>query len=390
MKIWAGPITGAIRLGVLAVVVALAGVACTPVQPATGPSPDDAPRSAEPAYAGAGPYDVGVRTVELSDRSMEVWYPVDRGDIDGHARDSYRIRSFVSGAFEQLIDPSVDPVYETNAVRDAPVASSGHFPLVLFAHGFASFRLQSSELTTHLASWGFVVISPDFLDRGLKAVLGEPPAVSRSDQQVTEEAINAMRSIAADPASGFHGTLDAWKVYPVGHSAGGGTAVSLLSRPDVPSAVALASGFMVSSLTQGTFTPAFDKPIMWVGGRDDHIDPIDDVRLAFSRSAGERKLVEITSGHLNGFTDICEIGDGGIAALARATQLPIPDFLLQLGDDGCPTPPNLASPQVWPTLNHFVTAELRYRSGLDSQPVGLGSGVTAAFPGTLVDYRHTP
>lgn len=125
-----------------------------------------------------------------------------------------------------------------------------------------------------------------------------------------------MRSIAADPASGFHGTLDAWKVYPVGHSAGGGTAVSLLSRPDVPSAVALASGFMVSSLTQGTFTPAFDKPIMWVGGRDDRIDPIDDVRLAFSRSAGERKLVEITSGHLNGFTDICEIGDGGIAALA--------------------------------------------------------------------------
>ena len=34
---------------------------------------------------------------------------------------------------------------------------------------------------------------------------------------------------------------------------------------------------------------------------------------------------------------------------------------------------------VWPAIDHFVTAELRYRTGLDPEPVGLGSQVVANF-----------
>ena len=78
-----------------------------------------------------------------------------------------------------------------------------------------------------------------------------------------------------------------------------------------------------------------------------------------------------------------------MVALARATGLPIPEGLLVLGDDGCPVPPYRDSPEVWEEVRHFVTAELRYRSGLDADPVGLGDAVTSQLD-DVVRYRHDP
>src|SRR5215831_12356655 len=48
-----------------------------------------------------------------------------------------------------------------SAGRDAdPLPKS--YPLILMAHGFCGSRLNYEYLTTHLASWGFVVAAPDF------------------------------------------------------------------------------------------------------------------------------------------------------------------------------------------------------------------------------------
>ncbi|MEZ5268392.1 MAG: hypothetical protein R2789_07465 [Microthrixaceae bacterium] len=131
-----------------------------PTEPATGTSPNDAPRAAEAAYAQPGPYGVGVVTLSLGDRDMELWYPADPADVEGQDRDTYFVRDFVPAWVERLLDPEVNPPYVTDAVRDVPAATDGPFPLVLFSHGFAGFRLTSTALTTHLASWGFVVIAP--------------------------------------------------------------------------------------------------------------------------------------------------------------------------------------------------------------------------------------
>ncbi len=88
----------------------------------------------------------------------------------------------------------MNPPYVTDAVRDIPASTDGPFPLVLFSHGFAGFRLTSTALTTHLASWGFVVIAPDYLERGLAGVLGEGPANPRPDTQIADEAIESRQN----------------------------------------------------------------------------------------------------------------------------------------------------------------------------------------------------
>ena len=77
--------------------------------------------------------------------------------------------------------------------------------------------------------------------------------------------------------------------------------------------------------------------------------------------APKRFVVIDGSGHLNGFTDICEIGKGGggIVALAQEAGIPVPANLVRLGTDGC-FKPFLKSKQVWPVTRHFTTAQLRY------------------------------
>ena len=388
---------------------ALVAAACVPAppEPATGTSANDAPRAAEAAYTAPGPHSVGVTTLQLSDRRVEVWYPADAASTAGRARDTYNFLDVLPANFRDLVN-SIDPTLRDKvnfpdaanpavadavvpAYREVPAYPGGPFPLVLFSHGAASYRQQSSFLTSHLASWGFVVASPDYLERGLTGVLGEPPANPRPDTTVAAEAVDLVRSRSAAGGNVLSGTVDPTRVFPVGHSAGGFESQRLLERPDVPSAVSLAAGISTLQLVNMTapLLPA-GKPVSWIGGRNDGIAPIDTLRTGFEYTPGERRLLELGgAGHNNGFTDICTVGGGGVAALARAINLPVPDGLLALGDDGCTVGPFKPSVEVWPEVRHFVTAELRSRSGLDAQPVGLGDQVLSSFDDVLV-YRHNP
>lgn len=399
------------RVAVVATVAgtALMAAACVPAppEPATGTSANEAPRAADAAYTTSGPHTVGVTTLQLSDRKVEVWYPADAASTAGRTQDAYNFLDLLPAGFRDLVN-SIDPSLRdqvnfpdlgvpevANAVtpsyRDVAADAGGPFPLVLFSHGAASYRQQSSFLTTHLASWGFVVASPDYLERGLTGVLGEPPANARPDTTVADEAVELVRARSAATGNVLSGTVDPTRVFPVGHSAGGFESQRLLSRPDVPSAVSLAAGVSTLQLANMTapLLPA-GKPVAWIGGRNDGISPIDNLRTGFDYTPGERRLLELGgAGHNNAFTDICTVGGGGVAALARAINLPVPDSLLALGDDGCTVGPFKPSVEVWPEVRHFVTAELRSRSGLDVEPVGLGDQVLPSFDDVLV-YRHNP
>ena len=56
-------------------------------------------------------------------------------------------------------------------MRDATPAPGGPFPGVVFSHGMAGHRRQSTFLCTHLASHGFVVASPDHVGNTLPEML---------------------------------------------------------------------------------------------------------------------------------------------------------------------------------------------------------------------------
>jgi fermentation-respiration switch protein FrsA (DUF1100 family) len=253
---------------------------------------------------------------------------------------------------------------------------------VLFSHGVQSYRMQSTFLTTHLASWGFVVASPDFLERGLQSFLGTPPAVPKSSVQVLEETIAKLESENTRPASLLRRKIDTTKFLPIGHSAGGGASSRLIvSDPTIPAWASLAAG------ARGSTTPGSSG--IWIAGENDQVATLPGVRAAFEAAPGPKRLVVIPgAGHNNAFSDICEIGasGGGVIGLAREAGLPIPDSLARLGEDGC-LEPNLPSPEVWPVVRHFVTAHLRFQAGISQIPWGLDDDVADRFA-VPVEYHQ--
>lgn len=375
-------------IGAVALAAAVAA-GCAPPSPAGGVDPNTAPRAAEAAYATAGPYSVGVTTLDLlGDREVEVWYPVTPGAEGDQPPDVYFLREFLGEGFQSLLPPDVNPPFVTDAHRGVP-AAEGRFPLVLFSHGTASYRLQSTFLTTHLASWGFVVLSPDFLERGLQLLGGSPPAVNRSNVEILEATIEVAEGLGAQDGGLLEGRIDSSRIFPVGHSAGGfGSTQLAAARDDVPAWISLSGGWALPLLNP---LPAAPKTGLWMVGLNDQVANPASVVDAYDWTPGEGRFVGIGgAGHNNAFTDICTIGgEGGPVALAIAAGLPLPDFVARLGNDGC-LAPNKASEELWPIVRHFVTAELRLRSGADAEPVGLGDGVTAAWPTDTVVYRHDP
>jgi predicted dienelactone hydrolase len=126
-----------------------------------------------PELADFGPHDVGVRTLQVTDKdrpdivntkeggptaradrtlTIEVWYPA--GLAKGQS---------AGGEYRTITrDPAVPAVLRGRAVRDAaPLPTGAPFPLVIISHGYPGNRYLMSHLGENLASKGFVTVSID-------------------------------------------------------------------------------------------------------------------------------------------------------------------------------------------------------------------------------------
>ncbi|MBY0276472.1 dienelactone hydrolase family protein [Candidatus Binatia bacterium] len=334
-------------------------------------------------YRDAGPYVAGVTTLDLGDRKVEVWYPVDPGDQGSAPRDAYYIRDWLPDYIDALLPADVNPPLVTDAYRDVPASKDGPFPLVLFAHGFAAFRDQSTFLTAHLASWGFVVAAPDYLERGLASALGQQPQVRYEDVQLSRATVDLLKGENARAASLLAGIVSAERVAIVGHSAGGGSAILFGGEPDVVTFVPMSAG----ARGAGRDLALPDKPSLWLTGAADGVVPIDGVEQTYDAALPPKRLVVLeNAGHLAP-SDLCAIGasGGGIVAIAIEAGLPVPEQLQRLGTDGC-QPEALDPADGWPVVKHFVTAQLRWAFGIDPRPVGLSQDAAAGLPEAPFSY----
>ena len=192
--------------------------------PASGVvTPAAAGRAAEPgptSYAQRGPYAVGERTMKLpSGARVEVWYPARKAAVAGHPVDTYDVVDWLPDLLAQLVPDGASVSHPSGGVRGVPVAR-GRFPLVVFSHGFAGFRHQSTFLTSALASWGFVVAAPDHPSRNLTKVLGGP-AGTTTDIEDLRATITLIGKRAERRRSWLHDRVDLRRIGAVGNSAGG-------------------------------------------------------------------------------------------------------------------------------------------------------------------------
>lgn len=353
----------------------------------TDPTPTAAPTTIPDAatmaalYTEAGPYPVGVTSLELAaGNKVEVWYPAIEGTT---GTDSYDMRDFIPEAISALLTADVPAVYEYSAGRDAG-AATGTFPVVLFSHGSSGIRFQSTFLTSHLASWGIIVASPDHWSRDLFHTLSAP--VGDRNSSVTELLATLDLITAENVRSGsrLEGMVDAERVVAMGHSAGGGTILGASLDDRVDGYISLASGALGMGSDPSTAPALPDKPSFFIAGAlDGIISAEESTRPSFEAVPGPSRLWIIDGVGHNGFDDFCTFGNGsGIIGVAIASGLgPLLEGmgnLKRLGEDGC-LPPAQPVDLGFPIIRHAVVAQLRFWFGDDASPMGLDSDVADQY-----------
>ncbi len=374
-------------------VVALVATACSSSSKSTanpaGPTTTAAPTNPAP-YAEKGSFAVGYTTLHLAGgRRVVVWYPADPSTTAGHTQETIDLASLLSPALQAKIPAQDRVLYKADAFQDAPAATSpGNYPLVVFSHGYAGYPEQSVSLTTHLASWGFVVAAPDHVERSLDGLLGTAAAgVPKSTDVAVLQATLALVEKASTSAGVLHGLVDPQRVVAAGHSAGAGAAYEFASvDPRVKAWISYSVGF-------GATEPAPKAPtkpgMVMLGTTDGVIPPAQSVKV-YDGMNDPKYLVQIAkAGHLV-FSDICLIGRsaGGVIGIVKAINLPIPPALLKLGSDGC-TADHPHPETAFPAINQLSVGFFRWALHIDPQPVGLSTEAVAGL-GATVTVTHSP
>ncbi|HEX8030824.1 MAG TPA: dienelactone hydrolase family protein [Vicinamibacterales bacterium] len=193
-----------------------------------------------PELAAYGANDIGVRTIQVTDKNrpdilnitaggptvrydrtltLEVWYPAAL-TAGQQAGGDYRVITN---------DPSIMATLHGRAVRDAAIQKSATpFPLVIISHGYPGNRFLMSHIGENLASKGFVCVAIDHKDstyddqKAFASTLYNRPF----DQLFVLNDID--RLSRAGSGSFLSGLVDAQRTAIIGYSMGGYGVVNVI------------------------------------------------------------------------------------------------------------------------------------------------------------------
>ena len=243
-------------------------------------------------YTPRGPHAVGVTTLAIPDPEREgrvletdIWYPARERTPTPDA----------ATADHPFGRPHA-------ALPDAP-PGDGPFPALVFSHGNSGLRRQSTFLTTHLASWGFVVVAPDHVGNTFFEMLQIRDDETRNHVHLDARG-NRPRDLVAAldavlQADGRWPTVDPLRVGALGHSFGGWTAFKMPRRDARVRAVCGLAPASEPFVGRKAFDPEelpFDRslPLLVVAGRDDVLVDLDtSVHPLFARTRAPHALVAV-------------------------------------------------------------------------------------------------
>jgi dienelactone hydrolase len=288
-----------------------------------------------PSFARPGPFPVGVRTLVLVDASRddpfaggkrtlvtEVWYPAAdeaRGKKATTFLEFFGAHPEAADALVKHFKGKIDEVnarFTSIAVRDAAFRG-GKFPLLVFSHGNGGLRHQNVFQCDHLASHGYIVVSPDHTGNAGVTVLpdkvvpydrqGRPRSMEDRPKDVSF-LIGRFLDESAKDDGWLRGAIDASAIGVLGHSFGGMTCCQAAESDHRVKAILP----MTLALTKPTAIPV----LLMLGALDRTVKEAGNVASTalYMSCTGPRHLLTLNRGGHFSFSDMDRInpnfGDG--------------------------------------------------------------------------------
>jgi predicted dienelactone hydrolase len=229
---------------------------------------------------------------------LEIWYPADSEAWD------------VASEFTFYSLLGTIGMTSTASKDDVPMPEGSVYPLIVFSHGYGSLAIQSVWLVEHLASHGFVVVSPTHTGNNQGDSSSENPEADRYPDVAF--VIDEMAAANEDEESVFFGHVDASNSGVAGHSYGGMTAMFMAaghgefppdSRVKAIMPIAASSGTLSDSEIAGITIPT----LLLVGTLDGlQAETIRSFGLI--QSAPDLFRVDVVGANHTHFANVCDIG----------------------------------------------------------------------------------
>lgn len=335
-----------------------------------------------------GPYPVGVQSQSWHDSTrertlpVEIWYPASDAFL-GQDHDPRTWDRFLPDWAAALEEGEAE-LASQQAVRDADPRRAEPAPLILLIHGWAGYRREATFLGTHLASHGYLVVSPDVpgstwaeVDAFLagQAPVGDPAALREHARSIAEGRVGdigflidrALEALDARP----------WGVGVTGASFGG---FSSLIAPTTDSRVSAIAPMCPANDDAPILAPTrllgalLEQPwksdaatLILVADRDSLLPLYGQLGLLRMLPASNKRLVSLARADHNHFVDDIELGHSWMA-----------EFVQQVAD----TFP--AGPGDWPLVARSISPIEQLIPGEQAKLAWRGL-VTAHFDSHLRD-----
>lgn len=239
-----------------------------------------------------GPYAVGSESFTLIDSSRVVAANTSAESTGGRELET------------TIWYPAEERALEWLRVGPAPLAQDACAgPLVIYSHGFMSFRANGAYLAKHLASHGYFVVAANFPLTHFGAAGGPQIADVVNQPGDVSFLIDRLITWSSDPENRYFGCIDRERIAAVGVSLGGLTTTLLAYHPvwhdkRVRAAISIAGP---SSIFEEGFFSRTAVSFMMVAGEIDAITSYQDNANSLLERESNIALVTLKSGSHTGF-----------------------------------------------------------------------------------------
>jgi dienelactone hydrolase len=235
-------------------------------------------------YAQPGPFQVSQLDLTFDDTSRPI------AATDKHAAAPSR----------KLVTTIYYPSTGITLLGPERVADGGPFPLLMYSHGYSSSREAGAAIASHAASYGYIVVAPDFPLTNMLANDGAPDIEDTHNQPGDVSfLIDQMLALSADPSQLFAGAVDETRIGAVGLSLGGLTTLLVTYHPELHDErikVAVPIAAPSSFFAQGFYHTRAVPTLLIHGDIDAFINYEANARRSLIRAAPNARLVSVANG----------------------------------------------------------------------------------------------